>query len=177
MIYVYTLVPFLIFYTIAVIQTKRSLDRWLLLWQWLDGIWKSLFAILPGLGERNSGDGVFMELSKEQVKEGLSRACYLMEIDGITYPEAYIKRAYDCENFAQAMKHHFDRYIATYHGIERRGIPTSVVGYTMEDGRGHAVLQITVEGQHKWYQPYPKHFKEMELSLNEIKSLHPVTIG
>ena len=175
--YIYAPIILLIFYIISVIRVRREMDIWLMPWIWVNGIWGSLFYANGIKKDGSQGDASFMTLNQNIVSEAVEYSKAMMIQEGVVYPEQYIPEAFDCENFAQAMKHYIDLYIAREYGQDGYGIPTSVVGYLMDKGGGHAVVQILVDGKAQWWQPYPHIMKEMKLSLREIGSLTPITSG
>jgi len=177
----------LIGYIFSVVIQKNEYDRWFLPNQWfmnfirgLTVACKSLFGVLiPKKRKVSAGDSKFGNVSTIMADEAIAYAKVKMIEEGIIYPDAYIHRAFDCENFAQAMKHYVDVFLSRNYGVKGLGFPTTVVGYDKDKGGGHAVLQIRIDGIPKWYNPYPNYdtFNGIELSINEISSISSVING
>lgn len=177
MTYVYIAILFIVFYAIGVVRIKHETGLWLMPWVWSQGIFLSLFGVFPRMRVGHSGDSEFMDLTLEMATEAHAYACEMMIQEGVVYPEAYVKRQFDCENFAQAMKHYFDIYISREYHREDKGVPTRIMGYRMDDGRGHAIMVAQVDGKSVYYNSYPKKGEILTLSLKEISTLEPVING
>jgi len=190
MLWLYSIPILLIFYGIALFQLKRSYGVWLMPWTWINGIFKSFFGVVSSQKSAGSkGDNKWQKINSSKAEEVLDLARLAMINRGIIYvpkaeqtdinPGAYIPRSFDCENFGTAMKDEFDFAWSKKYGISGLGIPSIVMGYDRDKGGGHAVLQIKIDNTLTWWQVYPqaKYFKQMQLSLNEIRTLTPVTTG
>lgn len=174
-------------YTISVIDTKKTHDEWLMPWMWFANIFRTVSwlwsAIMVGRvipkQKGTGGDSEFMEVTKAMMKPALEYAKEKMIEEGVVYPDAYLHRSFDCENFAQAQKHYVDLYISRSFGIKGKGIPSIIIGYDKDSGGGHAIMQMLIDGRNTYYECYPTSdkFFGYELSLKEKRSITIVVTG
>jgi hypothetical protein len=127
----------------------------------------------------NTADSKFCTITAAQFDSVMLDARNEMVDDGILYPNTYIKRAFDCENFAMAMKSRFDFLFADRYGKEGLGIPTRLFPYTKDSGGGHVCFAANIEGKERHFEVYPQdqYFKELHLSEREKKTYEPMSMG
>jgi hypothetical protein len=125
-----------------------------------------------------TGDSVFAKLTEAQLQSGLASAYKAMTELGITYEDAYIKRSFDCENFAETAKCFFDLHVSNMVKVGE-GIPSEVVSYTDTKRGGHGVWFVIVNDKHRYFDGYPINgtFKELDMDTNELLSMSPVSMG
>jgi hypothetical protein len=123
----------------------------------------------------NTADSKFCTITAAQFDSVMLDARNEMIDDGIIYPNAYIKRAFDCENFAVAMKDRFDFLYADRYGKEGLGVPTRLYPYTKDNGGGHVCFAVRIEGTERYFEVYPQdeYFKELHLSDREKDTYEP----
>ena len=159
-----------------------SIGEYCMNWVWYLGwSWKVLRGrIIPKL-LMFPADSKFATITQEQFKICMNEARDKMLIANITYPEHYLSKSFDCENFACAMKHYFDVAYFSRYGQEGLGTPTLLYPY-YKDGNpenGHCVLRVCIDGKMKWCEPYAeaKFFRVWELSAKEQATYKPLGMG
>jgi hypothetical protein len=187
MIWLIIPIVLIIGYVFSIIKLKNENDMWLLPHHWFLNVvhavgilWSVIFGRLLPKGEGGtSGDSQFMELKDHMVKEALDYANERMTEEGIVYPDAYLSRSFDCENFAFTKKVFMDLYISRNYGIKGKGVPVRVIGYDKDSGVGHAIVSVDIEGVTKYTDVYPSSgkFYGYDLTVPEISSIRPIYNG
>ena len=137
-------------------------------------------------------DKEFLTISKELHNRALSYAYHVMISNDMVYHKGdekrttkrsgelgYCRRLFDCENFAFALKHNYDIFIARESTTIGKGIPSIVIGYTTKNKQGHAIVEFIVEGKIVHHNCYPKDgsFEEIKLTKDETASMVYIGMG
>ena len=193
---------FIVSLFIAVISHKKKFDEWLDPRWYIQNLLKGfnilIFALMgvPAYIKSNKpinrADTYFIKVSKELHEKALAYAAKQMEAGDMVYHNGdekrktkdvgtlgYCRRLFDCENFAYALKHYYDLYIALETTTLGKGIPSMVVGYTTHKGEGHNIVEFIVDEVIVWHDSYPINgtFKQLHLDDNEKATLHVIGMG
>lgn len=144
----------IILYIIGVISQYREKKTWLVPGKryWLEigragAIWvKSWIGIATPRAMIDRGDSKYMRLTREMLDYGLLKADEVMSQIGATYPGGYMKKAFDCENFARLRAQLASFYISRHYGIEGFGVPVGTVGYSRDGKDPHEDVQALLDG-------------------------------
>ena len=129
--------------------------------------------------DANNADSKFMDVDYNLHLAALNYASGKMVEEGHVSAN-YVYCLRDCENYAQAQKHHYDTYIANMHGSELKGfgIPSEKIGYFIGGNRkrGHSIVEYVVDGKIEHWDVYPRPstelpFDKIEMSGVERKSI------
>lgn len=137
-------------------------------------------------------DATFITVSKELHERALRFANSVMTNGDMVYNKGdekrttkaqgelgYCRRLFDCENFAAALKHYYDLYVARETTELGKGIPSVVIGYVTRNNHPHSIVEFIVEGKMVWHNCYPKDgsFEELDLTPDEQATIIQPGIG
>lgn len=186
---------------VAVARHKKQEGEWLNPGWYIKNIFEGLsIFIYSAMGSPASlkglkvtpGDSKFITLSTDLHEQALKYAHDQMIKEGIVYHSGdenrkvkpigslgYCRRLFDCENFAYALKHYHDLYVARETCELGAGIPSMVIEYTKDNGHGHSIVQFEVNNITTWRDCYPKNgtFKQLNPSADEKASISYVGRG
>ena len=101
--------------------------------------------------------------------------CLRMKAEGITYTRFYLDDAFDCVEFADCFCNYFAQaVIHEGQGIPGFGVPVRPMGFIEKKRGGHACIAVKIDGELEYYEPYPEHFRKLDLDKEEIASMRPI---
>lgn len=186
---------------IAYINYWKTYHKFLNPWELIKNIWRGLliffksFLGIPARGKETAvaGDRVFMNVPEALHNQALIYAFEQMIDAGIVYTPGdekrtvkeigrhigYALRLFDCENFAHALKHYYDVYIARNTTACGKGIPSMVIGYIDSKRGDHSIVQFVVDDETIWRDCYPISggFKQLHLTISEQATITPMEMG
>ena len=138
-----------------------------------------VFAVFAGrmfpIIDTRPADKSYINLTPE-ILDTISKAVVdRMISEGVTHLKFYMDDFFDCVEFARCFCDYFAQEARrSKHAVIGKGCPIAVLGFNEKKRGGHACVAIVVNGELGYYEPYPEHFRKLDLDKEEIASMKPI---
>lgn len=133
-----------------------------------------LFRMFPRIKE-GIADPSYINLSRPIFERVSDRVVGRMINEGITSKAFYVDDFFDCVEFARCFCNYFvQEMVHKGYGVYGKGCPVGVLVFVLRGGGGHACVVVEIDGEVEYYEPYPEHFRRLDLNREEIASMRPV---
>ena len=153
----FIVLPF-VFYCIAILQNKKRFHKWLMPWEWISGIWLSMFGdykVQHVLEHSKNVDDSYWYPSEKLIKEIAPLIYEDMEKNGYSKRQ-YIPNRNDCDDYTIAgmfSAHNIllDR-TKQLKDAENKGLPILPFSFRRDDnGKRHRLFFIIDNNGKRWY--------------------------
>lgn len=133
-----------------------------------------IFRMFPRIKE-GIADPTYIDLSRVTFTATLGRVKARMLEEGITSAQFYQDDFFDCVEFARCVCNYFVQDMKRNgYGEDGKGCPVGVLVFVPRKGRGHACVVFKIEGETEYWEPYPDHFRKLDINREEMASMRPV---
>ena len=152
------LIPLLfIFYAIAVIQSWRELHRFLKPWEWLSGIFTSLFGayrVESRIESYRNADDAYWYPGERLIAELVPIALDYMGKNGYGSKD-YIPQMKDCDDFAtyqqSLLNDLFIGKCGKLSAVKGKAFPIFQFSFRRDDGKRHRLVMIIDNNKKRWF--------------------------
>lgn len=120
-------------------------------------------------------DPSYINLTRPTFDEVSGRVLARMKLEGITYKQFYVDDFFDCVEFGRCFVDYFAQDMRSNSlWVKGKGCPVAVYVFKEKKRGGHACIAVMIEGELEYYEPYPEHFRKLDLDVEEIRTMRPV---